>query len=67
MHVHRVLAFTRKKRPTSWMCIGIYKLVLLKNEVARNWVTDHNTLKSTGLRGDELYMKHSLSILPFLS
>lgn len=47
--------------------MGIYKLVLLKNEVAYNWVMDHNTLKNTALQDDELYMKHSLSILPFLS
>lgn len=48
MHVLRVFAFTKKPM---WMRTGICKLVLLKNEVAYNWVMDHNTLKNYGTSG----------------
>lgn len=39
------------KKTPMWMCTGICKLVLLKNEVAYNWVMDHNTLKNYGTSG----------------
>lgn len=34
-----------------WMCMGLWKLVRLKNEVAYNWVTDHNTPKNYSTSG----------------